>query len=378
MKHSKSLLIIVLSAIITYILSFSVITASAKAVDIDGDGSIGISDVTEIQKVIAGLKTPSDNFYEIADVNEDNSVNINDVTYIQKYIAGMIDEENEQEPTNVSLSLTSITLKVGNSVTISGSTDLSSYSKGFEWSSSNPFVATIDETTSDSTTISAMAQGTADITIKTSNGKIAVCKVTVSGSDVKCLDVSTWQGYDVDFEKVKESGIDYVILRAGYGKETYQKDDTFEINYKKAKEAGLKVGAYWFSYSMSPDEAVEEANACLYCINGKQLDMPVYYDMEYIPAINQLDSSEYTNMAVNFCNTIRDAGYKSGVYASASVFDYPLNFDTIRPNYSVWNAEWSSFRTVDCDVWQFTSEGSVDGIYGNVDLSYIFNLNVVG
>ena len=377
MKYSKSAIIILLAVVISAMSSLSIITASAKAVDIDGDGFIRISDATEIQKVLAGLKTPSDNFYEIADADEDGKVNINDVTYIQKYIAGLINGDSNQ-PANVSLSATSLTLKVGETYTLSGSTDITSYSGEFEWISSNPLVATVVKDKSDSAIISAMMLGTTDIIIKTNNGKTATCTVTVSGSAVKCLDVSTWQGTDIDFNKVKASGIDYVILRAGYGRETYQKDDTFEINYKKANDAGMKVGAYWFSYAMSPSEAVPEANACLYCINGKKFDLPVYYDMEYSPAINQLDSSEYTNMAVNFCSTIKDAGYKSGVYANAAVFDYPLNYDTIRQNYSVWNAEWNDFCTVDCDIWQFTSEASVDGINGNVDCSYIFNLNVAG
>lgn len=377
-KISKFTKIIFLTIVVSSLSVFSIITAGAKAVDIDGNGTIGINDATEIQKVLAGISEPCDNFYNIADADEDGSVSINDVTYIQKYLAGIIDEGAQKEPTSVSLSAASLTLKVGNTYTITGSTDINSYSGGFEWSSSNPLVATVSETDSDSAVISAMMLGTTDITIKTNNGKTAICKVTVSGSDVKCLDVSTWQGTDIDFDRVKASGIDYVILRAGYGRETYQKDDTFEINYKKAKDAGMKVGAYRFSYAMSPEEAVVEANTCLYCINGKQLDLPVYYDMEYAPAINQLDSLTYTNMAANFCNTIRNAGYKSGVYASATVFDYPLIYDTIRQNYSVWNAEWNSNYTVDCDIWQFTSEGSVDGIYGNVDLSYIFNLNVVG
>lgn len=376
MKISKFTQIISLVIVISTISVFSVISVGAKAADIDGNGSIGIGDATEIQKVLAGIIEPSDNFYDIADVDEDGSVSINDVTYIQKYLAGLIDEEDEKEPTSVSLSATSVALKVGNTFTISGYTDISSYSAGFEWSSSNSHVATVKQNGSDTAVISAMMQGTTDITVKTNNGKTATCMVTVSGSDVKCIDVSTWQGNSIDFNKVKASGIDYVILRAGYGNETYQKDDTFEINYQKAKEAGMKVGAYWFSYAVSPEEAIEEANTCLYCINGKQFDLPVYYDMEYAPAIAQLDSKTYTSMAQNFCNTIKDAGYKAGVYASASVYDYPLIYDTIRQNYSVWNAEWNSYYTVDCDIWQFTDQEKINGIYGNVNCSYIYNLNI--
>lgn len=377
MKKSKFAIIISLAFAILAMSGVSVISAGAKAADIDGDGTIGIGDTTLIQKVLAGIEEPTDNFFEIADADENGSVGIDDATYIQKYIAGLLDEPSVKEPNSVKLSKESITLKVGNTYTISGSTDLADYSGGFEWISSNPLVAAVSGDSSDSAIISAMMLGTTDITVRTANGKTATCKVTVSGSDVKCIDVSTWQGTEVDFNRVKASGIDYVILRAGYGRETYQKDDTFEINYKKAKAAGMKVGAYWFSYAMSPEEAVVEANTCLYCIDGKTFDLPVYYDMEYAPAISQLDKKTYTKMASSFCNTIIDAGYKAGVYASAYVFGKSLDYDTISESYSVWNAEWNSDYTVNCDIWQYTSEARVDGIYGNVDCSYIFNLNIL-
>lgn len=377
MKKSKFAIIISLAFAILAMSGVSVISAGAKAADIDGDGTIGIGDTTLIQKVLAGLEEPTDNFFEIADADENGSVGIDDATYIQKYIAGLLDEPSGKEPESVKLSKESLTLKVGNTYTISGSTDLADYSGGFEWISSNPLVATVSGDSSDSAVVSAMMLGTTDITVRTDNGKTATCKVTVSGSDVKCIDVSTWQGTEVDFNKVKASGIDYVILRAGYGRETYQKDDTFEINYKKAKAAGMKVGAYWFSYAMSPEEAVVEANTCLYCIGGKTFDLPVYYDMEYAPAISKLDKKTYTKMASSFCNTIKNAGYKAGVYASAYVFGKSLDYDTISESYSVWNAEWNSDYTVNCDIWQYTSEARVDGIYGNVDCSYIFNLNIL-
>lgn len=283
----------------------------------------------------------------------------------------------KEAPSTVKISHTSTTLKVGNSVTLTESTNSGSYAKSFSWNTSNDKVVKIIKTDKNNASIKAMSLGTANITIKTYNGKTATCKVTVSGSDVKCIDVSTWQGNNIDFNKVKASGIDYVIIRAGYGREISQKDDKFENNYKKAKAAGLKVGVYWFSYAMSPSEAFKEADACLYCLDGKALDLPVYYDMEYAPAITQLSSSNYTKMATNFCDTIKNSGYSAGVYASASVYDYPLNYNVINKNYSVWNAEWNSYYTLDCDVWQYSSSGIVDGINGNVDMNMIYNLNIV-
>lgn len=280
-------------------------------------------------------------------------------------------------PTSVTLSVSSQTLKVGEDYIISEKTNNGSYSYNFTWSSSNTKVATIKKTSGNKAQISPKMQGTTTITIKTYNGKTATCKITISGSKVKCIDVSTWQGSNIDFNKVKSDGINYVILRVGYGRENYQKDDTFELNYSKAKAAGLKVGVYWFSYAMSTSEATKEANACLYCLGNKELDLPVYYDLEYAPAITNLSTSTYTQMAVNFCDTIENAGYDAGVYASASVFSYPLNYNTVSSKYSIWDAEWSSCYTVSCDIWQYTNCAKVNGISGNVDMSYIYNLNIV-
>lgn len=280
-------------------------------------------------------------------------------------------------PTNVTLSVSSKTLKVGENYIISESTNSGSYAYNFTWSSSNTNVATVKKTNGNKAQISPKMQGTTTITIKTYNGKTATCKITVSGSFVKCIDISTWQGRNVDFNKVKSDGIDYVILRAGYGRENYQKDDTFELNYSKAKSAGLKVGVYWFSYAMSPNEATTEAKACLYCLSNKQLDLPVYYDMEYAPAITGLSNSTLTQMCLNFCTTIENNGYDAGVYSSASVYSWQLDRNKIAKNYSIWNAEWNSYYTVNCDVWQFTDSAKVNGISGNVDMSYIYNLNIV-
>ena len=275
-------------------------------------------------------------------------------------------------PSRVTVSDKSATLKVGQSKTLKATLNNNAYSYRSTWTSSNTYVATVNSTGK----ISAKSQGTATITYKTYNGKTASCKLTVSGSVAKCIDISTWQGY-VDFNKVKSAGYNYVILRAGFGRENSQKDNTFERNYANAKAAGIKVGVYWFSYSTSPSDAYREANACLYCLNGKRLDMPVYYDLEYQPAMS-MSNSNYTQMALNFCSTIKKAGYKSGVYSSASVYGYLLNRQTLINNgVSIWNAQWSSYCSVPCDIWQYSEKGQVNGISASVDMNYIHNLNVV-
>ena len=275
-------------------------------------------------------------------------------------------------PSSVTLNYTTSTLKVGQSEAIKVTYNNNAYSFKNKWTSSNTYVATVN---SDGK-IYAKSLGSTTISYRTYNNKTASFKLTVSGSAVKCLDISTWQG-DVDFNKVKSAGYNYVILRAGFGREYSQKDNTFERNYANAKAAGIKVGVYWFSYSTSPSDAYREANACLYCLNGKRLDMPVYYDLEYQPAMS-MSNSNYTQMALNFCSTIKKAGYKSGVYSSASVYGYLLNRQTLINNgVSIWNAQWSSYCSVPCDIWQYSEKGQVNGISASVDMNYIHNLNVV-
>jgi lysozyme len=130
----------------------------------------------------------------------------------------------------------------------------------------------------------------------------------------KGIDVSVWQGA-IDFNAVRNSGVDFVIIRAGYG--TNSKDKYFEENYRKAKAAGLHVGAYWYSYADSFSEAVQEAEMFLSTLAGKQFDYPVFLDMEEKKQI-EAGTDFCSGLIKSFCDRLEAAGYFAGFYTSAS------------------------------------------------------------
>lgn len=193
-------------------------------------------------------------------------------------------------------------------------------------------------------------------------------------ANVNCIDVSTWQT-NVDYNKVKAAGIEAVIIRAGFGRETSQKDNQFETHYKNAKAAGLKLGAYWYSYADSVDDAKKEAAACLACITGKSFDLPVYFDMEE-SSQTSLGRSTLTSMAQAFCEAIKAGGYRAGVYSNLNWFNNYLDYSALKKSYSIWLAQWNSYKNLECDIWQNADDGNISGVSGNVDTNVICNRSI--
>lgn len=192
---------------------------------------------------------------------------------------------------------------------------------------------------------------------------------------VTAIDVSYCQT-GVDYNKVKNSGIDAVIIRAGFGKESYQKDSEFETHYRNAKKAGLAVGVYWYSYAYSVAEAKQEAKVCLACIKGKTLELPVYYDLEE-SGQTRLGMSALTNIAIAFCEAIKSGGYRAGVYSNLNWLNNYIDYERLRSKYSIWLAQWSSNPSKSCDIWQNADNGRISGINGNVDTDVIINKNII-
>lgn len=187
------------------------------------------------------------------------------------------------------------------------------------------------------------------------------------------IDVSAWQG-DINWDSVKKDGVEFAIIRTGYGRhDEKQIDKYFKTNIKGAKAAGLKVGAYHYSYAASVEDAKTEAEFCLSILDGEKLDLPVYYDIEDITIASKHNKEIRTNMCIAFCSEIEKAGYWAGVYANKSWFANFLNYEELKKRYTLWLAHYDvNEPSLSCDVWQYTSSGSVSGINGNVDKNYMY------
>lgn len=189
------------------------------------------------------------------------------------------------------------------------------------------------------------------------------------------IDVSKWNK-EIDWEKVRKAGVQFAIIRCGYrGSETGSLvlDPYFKKNIRMAQEAGLDVGVYFFTQAVNEVEAVEEASMVLHLIEKEYLTYPVFIDTEGAGGNKRADNlSVRTRTAVcrAFCDTIENAGYPSGVYASKNWYNNHLLAEELE-DYAIWMAEYRSVPTYEgyYNMWQYTSKGTVDGIEGNVDLN---------
>lgn len=193
---------------------------------------------------------------------------------------------------------------------------------------------------------------------------------------VKGVDVSKYQG-NIDWNQVKASGIEFAIIRVGYrgyGTGVLVEDSTFRQNIKGATAAGLKVGLYFYSQAINETEAVEEASMVISLCQGYNISYPIYFDTEKVAGdtgrADNISRAQRTANAVAFCETIRNSGYKAGVYSYASWFYNQLNMASLSP-YSIWIAQYRNELSFDYsyDIWQYSSTGSVPGIPKPTDMN---------
>ena len=197
------------------------------------------------------------------------------------------------------------------------------------------------------------------------------------------IDVSKYQS-GLDWNKIKKSGVSFVIIRIGYrgygAAGNLVKDPMFEEHFTNARNAGLKVGVYFFTQAMNEAEAQEEAEACNWALNGRMLDYPIFYDTEASTApggtgrADGLGAEDRTKCAIAFCERVKELGYKPGVYASTTWYRKRVDYNTLRSRYTIWNAHYGvSSSPIGCDLWQGTEKARINGYSGELDanISYI-------
>lgn len=193
------------------------------------------------------------------------------------------------------------------------------------------------------------------------------------------VDLSKNQDY-VDFGKVKKAGMEFAMLRIGargYGTGQITLDDYFLDNAKRAEDAGVKVGGYFFSQAVSVEEALEEANFVLDTIKDLNISYPIAFDMEKIlndtARIDSLSKSEKTKIAKTFLDAINDAGYKAVLYGTKEWLMKEIDYSKLTA-YDIWLAQYKDMPDYPYrfTMWQFANQAIVDGISGYVNLNISF------
>lgn len=208
----------------------------------------------------------------------------------------------------------------------------------------------------------------------------------------KGIDVSKYQP-KIDWNKVKNAGYDFVIIRAGYrgwgSAGTLATDNYFKSHIEGAIKAGLDIGIYWFTQAKTEAEAISEANYCLKLITPykKHITYPVYDDVEWgnnahTGRADKLTKAQYTANALAFCRTIEAAGFNAGVYANQDWFRNKVDVVQVKnAGFSIWCAKFSTSPpsiAADYDIWQYSSTVKVPGITNtlgvsiNVDANYAY------
>lgn len=196
------------------------------------------------------------------------------------------------------------------------------------------------------------------------------------GATAQGIDVSEHQGR-IDWNAVKASGIDFAILRVGFGAPSWggRVDYQFNRNISECERLGIPYGVYIYSYAFDNQQAADEASMVIDCLSGRNPRLPVYYDLEDKTIIADGRQSGIASRAQIFCNKISSAGYKPGIYANLNWFNNILTDPVFKSgSWDHWIAQYNSqcHYTGSYSFWQYTSRGKVSGISGNVDMNYAY------
>lgn len=196
------------------------------------------------------------------------------------------------------------------------------------------------------------------------------------GATAQGIDVSEHQGR-IDWNAVKASGIDFAILRVGFGAPSWggRVDYQLNRNISECERLGIPYGVYIYSYAFDNQQAADEASMVINCLSGHNPRLPVYYDLEDNSIIANGRQTGIASRAQVFCNRISAAGYEPGIYANLNWFNNILTDSVFKSSsWDHWIAQYNS----KCDyignysIWQYKSNGKVPGINGNVDMNYAY------
>ncbi len=335
------------------------------------------------------------NFYDVVD---DNVINISDATYflnIYSVLAAGLEFDGyipvrDQHTTETTTSTTS-TIDVTTTTVDTSTSDLTSTSIIGETTTANSIdtsettVSTVTttlpaitskETTTKLTTTVSVNQTTSSITTSTYESTTETAETTTTVVTRPPLeygiDVSVYQGA-VDWKAVRESGVDFAIIRAGYGKHINQKDRYFDVNMESAQKEGLKCGAYWFSYAITPEDAEKEADVFYEVIKDYKFEYPVFFDYETNEQY-ALTPKENSEIIKAFCERMQSYGYYVSLCSYVGFLNYRIE-NEIFDIYDTWIAHYDvavPWYSRDYGIWQYSCTGKVDGIDTNVDLNYSY------
>jgi Lyzozyme M1 (1,4-beta-N-acetylmuramidase) len=268
---------------------------------------------------------------------------------------------------SVSLDRSDIILELGRSDKLTAMiTPQNAANPSVMWNSSDENIAKVDEFGN----ITSIDAGTAIITALTVDGNMtAQCVITVQKTEFKGIDVSKWQG-NIKWDLVKEAGIEFAMIRSTYGSSNI--DPMFETNYKAAKENGIAVGIYHYSYATTVAKALTEVKFLLSKLQGKQFEYPICVDIEDTSQ-SSLNKQQLTDIVLTYLTEIKNAGYYPMIYANKAWFTLKLD-DSRLSDYDHWLAQWGTSITYtgEVGIWQYSSTGTVNGIAGLVDLDTSF------
>ena len=196
------------------------------------------------------------------------------------------------------------------------------------------------------------------------------------GATAQGIDVSEHQGR-IDWNAVKASGIDFAILRVGFGAPSWggRVDYQFNRNISECERLGIPYGVYIYSYAFDNQQAADEASMVINCLSGHNPRLPVYYDLEDNSIIANGRQTGIASRAQVFCNRISAAGYEPGIYANLNWFNNILTDSVFKSSsWDHWIAQYNSQcdYTGNYSFWQYKSNGKVLGINGNVDMNYAY------